>query len=251
MKKINLILGIILVLLTTSCKSQVNSTKTSHIVSSIQDSIVCNKKVISKYKLPFFSFESKKSTAILNNIIKKEVEEFVFTDREVIIDSTSLKKTITNFTNYINAKCCINKCYSFIGSNYSIHFINEHIISIQLNIETLTAYPTEYSYVYNFDIDNSKLLTVEDLFINTNNKLIDQINKRVNNKFPDELKINEIPDLWFITKNQEGILGINFANGLVENLRAFGNEFNLYEVFFTFTELKPYLTEEFKEQLGL
>ncbi len=52
--------------------------------------------------------------------IKKEVEDFIFTDGESVIDSISLKKSINTFTDYVNAKCCLNKCYSFNNSDYKI-----------------------------------------------------------------------------------------------------------------------------------
>ncbi len=151
----------------------------------------------------------------------------------------------------MNTKCCSNNCYSFNNSNYAIHFLNKHIVSIQLDIETYTAYLTGYSYIYNFNIDNSELITIKDFFNNTDNKLVNTIQKRINKEYPDEFTISEIPVPWIITKNQKKVLGIKFTNGLVENLRDSDNDFSLYEVFFTFDELEHYITEEFKKKLGI
>ncbi len=249
MKKVNnFVLCLILVFITSSCKSQISYNGTETIVNSIKDSIVCDGEIRSNYNLPFFSFKSKKSSLILNNIIKKEVEDFIFTDGESLIDSTSLKKSIKIFTDYVNAKCCLNKCYSFNNSDYKIHFINKHIISIQLDIETYTAYLTNNSYVYNFDIDNSKLIADKDFF---NNMLIKQIQKRLNIKYLNEFEIIKIPAIWYITKNEQGISGIEFSNGLNEDFRSFGDQESLFDVFFTFEELKPYIKEGYKAQLGL
>ncbi len=67
MKKINnYIIFLLVVLLTTSCKSQINTTnKTKIVVSSIKDTIVCDGEILSNYNLPFFNFDSKKSSDIL------------------------------------------------------------------------------------------------------------------------------------------------------------------------------------------
>lgn len=249
MKKINSYIIFLLLLLTTSCKSQININKTKTVVSSIKDTIACDGVILSNYNLPFFNFESKKSSETLNHIIKKDVEEFIFINNKNIIDSISLKKTINNFTNYLNTECCSNNCYSFNNGNYSINFLNKHIVSIQLDIETYTAYLTRHTYIYNFNIDNSELITIKDFFNNTDNELVNIIQKRINKEYPDEFTISEIPELWIITKNQKKILGIKFTNGLVENLRDTDNDFPLYEVFFTFNELENYITEGFKKKL--
>src|SRR5690606_38243620 len=107
---------------------------------------------------------------------------------------------------------------------------NSEIISVQLNIKTYAAYVSMHSFVYNFDVGTSKMITIGDLFVNENSELIRIIQNKIEDKYFEVFEIEKIPDLWFLTKGERGNIGVEFLNGFPEDATA-GNDIFLFEVF--------------------
>lgn len=235
-----IIYTLVISFLTISCKSQVIKTKSSNsTIEIIRDSILCNEKVRNRYNIPYFNFKNRKSSLVINDSISKILDPYVyFNEFEGIISENGIKKGIKKFITYSSNNCCDVRCYSFNNSESIVYFNNNKIVSFNFIIETYTAYLQEFSYYYNFNIENSKFLNTKDSFIK-NEEFLAFLEKRVNSINSENLEITDFPETWYI-KRSDNKIGVNFINSSPDLY---------YEIFISIQDLKPFLSKGLKELL--
>ncbi len=256
----NKLLSILIVLIfAVSCKSQ-SILKEKNILFKIKDSIVCRGKIKRIYNLPYVNLHNKERNKKINSIILSDVE-----DQLSWFDNFDNTKDLRgNFKQFIedSQKECCKYLSPLESTYYEIGFYKrDAILSLKLSLEIYSGNLHVEEYFYNFDLKNGNQFSAKNIFKNNSQELISIINKKIKKRLNTEINginlkktmiiesnlINSTPQWYYITQeNKEPGIEI-----LINNNWEALNISSILRVFYSFEELKPYLTDEFKKQLDI
>ena len=192
-------------------------------------------------------------------------------------DSVFFEDKIKEIKDTLKFNC--SNSYDIYGNVYEVKFNQKGIFSV---LKTHTAYMSivdQYNYI-NIDINSAKEIEIEDIFSSNTPKLIKKINDKIMfsineqeqlieedytgddkesflselNTFleedEDEYIFEKLPDNFIITKK-----GLEYGIEFKAEITIFSfaaRALNPYpQLFFTFEELEPYLTNMFKERMEI
>ncbi|MHC9089625.1 hypothetical protein ACXIHB_13025 [Tenacibaculum sp. IMCC1] len=243
-----------------SCKSQKKIIK-DDLILNIKDSIVCNNKTERKYNLPYVKLGDKISSKKINDRIlidvKDNIDWFDTFNKE-----KSLQENLNLFILTNEEKCNEYSLAPFVASYYEIGEASKNIISLKLFFEIYSGSLRVEEYYYNFFLDSGLEITSKDIFKSQSKELLNYLNNKIeselNDFFEEEMTENEkqlivkkslltnLPQRFFLT-NENG-KGLDI---LIDSSWANLNFSSVFNVFFSFEELKPFLKEDFKMKVGV
>ncbi len=279
-KRNNFIFYILLIFTITSCKSQINNTVKPEVNTSIitlKDSILCKDgddifKLI--YSLPKVSLHknAEKINELIFLQIKANSELFEYLDNDASLTTELALKSMFNKLR----KDCSPSEFGFgeINSYFITQFNYRDFVSLEVFGETYFSNYQQYAFTINIDIEKARILNIDELIkTESKNKLLSKIEGIINNEINELLSnddlsdddketitnkikndnifpLKDYPKSWML-KDDNKSKGINFNFSLgLWNPSERHLDINP-DLFFTFEELKPYIKEGYKVQLGL
>ncbi|WP_271783489.1 hypothetical protein [Aquimarina algiphila] len=216
-------------------------------VIMVKDSLIHNKSEVLNFELPYFKISNNYS------VNKKLLKQYGFFSLETVKDSLKLEK-----------KTAI-KDSSYSDCSYQGYYNKNNLLSFSLTRRFIVLKYELYNEYYNLNLKEGNDIKLNMIFDNIDsilpiiNSKIEEYKKYAlkdddfdelekNNIKTNSFTLDKVPDN-FILKEVEGNLSIQF---FTSQYKYSSTDFNPYDdLFFTFQELKPYLTDDFKKQIGL
>ena len=261
----NYILSLSVMFIALSCKSQINNkiSLKQEIVSPIKDSITCDKDIYKPYIFPYINLNNEAYSKNLNDKIKDDVKDYLDWF-DTFDDSKTLKENLSFYIKTIEENCGKPPFSPLTDAYYNIEINRNNVLSLHIFIETYAGSINTNHYYYNFNLEKGIEFGLNDVFKENIKDFIPFINESIKKSIRIELEdesvsnkqileiqskhlIKELPN-FFLRCNEEKIEGIEFIVYLNYSIKSLNPT---QQIFFSFEELKPYLKEEFKEQLGL
>ena len=279
---IRFIFCLILTIATSICKSQTNkppNTNQKTLISEIRDSVICKKennifKMV--YSLPKLSLNDKVLQKTINNLIYQQIrnngELFEF------LENDSLKATTEEAIKLIFEKTRANCTPSYYGfGEINVHFDTfynkNEFVSMEVYRESFFANYQQSIIPINLNLKANEVLNINNIIkFNKKELLIRKIDSILQKTIEDNLldykendlenyldAVNNIKSYYkgfnledldfFILTSKDNLDGLQFiySLGYPQVIKASEPTFDL---FLSFEKLKPYLTIEFKKQLG-
>ena len=253
----------LVVLTLTSCNAQVSTTTKNEITKQIavdsvayeivEDSLSC----IRPYR--FHYVKTKYPDSIIQNKLNSNLLTVYW--EEVSSLNKSYNQTLQNLKDYLDSMYCEG------------HLTLNDLFVVYNNNGYLTIeYQEDYKYInlYNFNLNTGELLQDNDVFSDT-----DAIIKLLELKVKEDLaywigiekkedtknllqetyngyKYEKGKNYWGLGIKNDGIPSSNNGIYFLVYVESYGNHMRGTKAFFlTFDELKPYLTNQFKKQIGI
>ncbi len=279
----NYILCFFLIITNLSCRSQIKNSigsKQKNLITAIKDAVVCKEgRDVFKitYSLPKLNLDNKNTQKTLNTLIYQQTQDN--TELFELLENDSLKTTTEDAVKLMFEKIRANCSPSYYGFGeinvyFNTLYNKKEFVSIECYRESFFANYQQSIYPVNINLKTIKLLTIDDI-INLDKKkfLIKKNDSIIQKIITDDLRyykekhsesyldaVNNIKmyyngfslnDLnFFILTSKNNIDGLLFiySLGYAQPFKSLEPSFDL---FYSFDELKPYLTKEFKEQLDI
>jgi|GEM_PF-2574463 len=234
-------------LIVQACNAQHPISANNVSIIRVRDTLIHNKGEVIEFELPYFKISNNYS------VNEKLLKQYGFFSLETVKDSLKLEK-----------KTAI-KDSSYSDCSYQGYYNKNNLLSFSLTRKFIVLKYELYNEYYNLNLKEGNDIKLNMIFDNIDS-LLPIINSKIeeykkyaltdddydefekstikNNSFT----VDKVPDN-FILKEVEGNLSIEF---FISQYEYSSTDFNPYnDLIFTFEELKPYLTDNFKKQIGL
>lgn len=254
-----------LLFLTISCKSQnITHKKKSVGITKGTDTILCP--FVDNYSLNYIRITSE------NTKIENKVNSYILSNGETLSHKNNFDFLLKKTKDSIKEICTKEEKIELVEHNYEINYNDDSILSITHNWVAY-GYTMSNNAYYNFNLKNGDIINIDSI-LNINKKDIifkkvkDKITFLLKNELEDykkdetkefydnfkenllsykkEYQIHDLENFIFLIDEKQKGIEFKFSYEYPQVVKAYEPVFQL---FFSFKELEPYLNEDFKKQI--
>lgn len=254
--------------------SALNSCKSQNIINSKENvGITKNSDTISCPFVNNYYFNYIKVSSRINRVENK-VNSFLLTNGEVLSDKNNFDFLLKKAKDSIKKICEKEEQIELFEHYYEINYNNNFLLSLTHNWLAYGYVVSNIDY-YNFNLENGDLINIDDIIsLDRKKTLFNKVQNKVKYSLKNELedyqkneskefynnfkeniisykieyKIEDLNSFIFVINEKEKGIEFKFSYEYPQAIRAFEPVFQL---FFSFEELKPFLKEDFKKQIGI